>query len=133
MPTPDDNLTTIRRVYDAFRTRDTAVMQEVFAPDIKIWQSPEVPWGGSYEGHDGAFTFFLKLLEHISSQVTTESLFAAGDHVVQTGRTRGKVLANGASFDIPEAHVWELRDGKVVAYKVYIDTPAMLDALHAVK
>jgi ketosteroid isomerase-like protein len=26
-------------------------------------------------------------------------------------------------------HVWELRDGKVVRYQVYIDTPAMLDAL----
>ena len=37
--------------------------------------------------------------------------------------------ANGASFDIPEVHVWELRDGKVVRYQVYIDTPAMLDAL----
>jgi ketosteroid isomerase-like protein len=61
--------------------------------------------------------------------VTTESLFAAGDHVVQAGRTRGKALANGASFDIPEVHVWELRDGKVVRYQVYIDTPAMLDAL----
>ena len=49
--------------------------------------------------------------------------------VVQTGRTRGTVRANGASFDIPEVHVWELRDGKVVRYQVYIDTPAMLDAL----
>lgn len=37
--------------------------------------------------------------------------------------------ANGASFDIPEVHVWELRDGKVVRYHVYIDTPAMLEAL----
>jgi ketosteroid isomerase-like protein len=26
-------------------------------------------------------------------------------------------------------HIWELRDGKVVRYQVYIDTPAMLDAL----
>jgi uncharacterized protein len=125
----DGNVATIRRVYDAFQARDTNVIQELFAPDITIWQSPELPWGGVYQGHDGLFTFFLKLLENIESQVTTESLFAAGDHVVQTGRTRGKALANGASFDIPEVHVWELRDGKVVRYQVYIDTPAMLDAL----
>ncbi len=85
--------------------------------------------GGEYEGKDGAFTFFLKLVEHIESQVSTESLFAAGDHVV-SGRTRGKVLANGASFDIPEVHVWKLRDGKVVRFQVYIDTPAMLEALN---
>jgi uncharacterized protein len=75
------------------------------------------------------FTFFLTLVEHVESRVTTESLFAAGDHVVQTGRTRGTVKANGANFDIPEGHVWELRDGKVVRYQVYIDAPAMLEAL----
>jgi uncharacterized protein len=85
--------------------------------------------GREYEGLDGAFTFFVTLVEHIESSVTTESLFAAGDHVVQTGRTRGTVQANGAPFDIPEMHVCELRDGKVVRYQVYIDTPAMLEAL----
>jgi ketosteroid isomerase-like protein len=126
---PGDNVATIERVYHALAARDASAIQEVFAPDVTIRQSPELPWGGDYEGLDGAFTFFLTLVEHIESQVTTESLFAAGDHVVQTGRTRGTVRANGASFDIPEVHVWELRDGKVVRYQVYIDTPAMLEAL----
>jgi ketosteroid isomerase-like protein len=41
------------------------------------------------------------------------------------------VRANGAPFDVPEAHVWELRDGKVVRFTVYIDTPAMLAALRS--
>jgi uncharacterized protein len=123
------HVATVRRVYEAFKARDADLIRELFAPDIAIWQTPELPWGGDYHGHDGAFTFLLTLLEHIESQVATESLFAAGDHVVQTGRTRGKVLATGASFDIPEVHVWELRDGKVVGYQVYIDTPAMLAAL----
>jgi ketosteroid isomerase-like protein len=125
-----ENIDTIRRVYEAMKARDADVMEKLFADDISVWQSPELPWGGEYEGHDGVFTFFLTLVEHIESQVTTESLFAAGDHVVQTGRTRGTVRANGASFDIPEVHVWELRDGKVVRYQSYIDTPAMLEALN---
>jgi uncharacterized protein len=125
----DGNIAIIRRVYDAMKNRDANVMHELFAEDVVVRQSPEVPWGGEYDGKDGAFTFFLNLVEHIESQVTTESLFAAGDHVVQSGRTKGKVLATGASFDMPEVHVWELRDGKVVRFQVYIDTPAMLDAL----
>ena len=128
-PEADDNIATVRRVYDAMKGRDASAMQELFAGDIEVRQSPELPWGGDYEGHDGAFTFFLTLVEHIDSQVTTESMFAAGDHVVQTGRTRGTVRANGASFDVREVHVWELRDGKVVAFHAYIDTPAMLEAL----
>ena len=126
---PDNNVATIRRLYDALSARDANVIQELFVPDATIWQSPQLPWGGEYEGHDGVFTFFVALVEHIESQVTTESLFAAGDHVVQTGRTRGTVRANGAPFDIPEVHVWELRDGRIVRFQLYIDTPAMLAAL----
>ena len=126
----DDNLATIKHVYEAFGARDANLIAELFAPDVAIWQTPELPWGGDYHGHDGAFTFLLKLVEHIESQVTTESLFAAGDHVVQTGHTRGKVVANGAQFDVAEVHIWELRDGKVVRFTVYIDTAAMLAALH---
>ena len=125
----DENIDVIRRVYDAMKNRDANAMQELFDDDVHVWQSPELPWGGDYEGRDGAFTFFLTLVEHIQSQVTTENLFAAGDHVVQTGRTRGTVTANGAAFDVPEVHVWKLRDGKVVRFRVYIDTPAMLDTL----
>jgi ketosteroid isomerase-like protein len=125
----NDNIAAVQRVYDAMTTRDARALQDSFAPDVKISQSPEVPWGGEYEGLDGAFTFFLKLVEHIESQVTTESMFAAGDNVVQTGRTRGRVLANGATFDVPEVHIWQLRDTKVVRFEVYIDTPAMLEAL----
>jgi ketosteroid isomerase-like protein len=127
--TADDNIATVRRVYDAMKGRDASAMQELFAEDIEVRQSPELPWGGDYHGLDGAFTFFLTLVHHIDSQVTTESLFAAGDDVVQAGRTRGTVRANGASFDVREVHVWAVRDGKVVAFHAYIDTPAMLEAL----
>ncbi|HMF03797.1 MAG TPA: nuclear transport factor 2 family protein [Acidimicrobiia bacterium] len=125
----EQNIDVIRRVYEAMKNRDANVMQELFAEDIHVSQTPLLPWGGEYEGRDGAFTFFLTLVEHIQSQVTVENLFSAGDHVVQTGRTRGTVVANGTTFDVPEAHVWEVRDGKVTAFHAYIDTPAMLEAL----
>ena len=127
----DENIDVVRRVYDAMKTRDADAMRALFADDSHFWQSPELPWGGDYEGHEGAFTFFLTLSEHIDSRVTMENLFAAGDYVVQTGRTRGSVVANGASFDVAEVHLWEVRDGKVVAFRAYIDTPAMLEALRS--
>ena len=56
--------------------------------------------------------------------MTTENLFAAGDHVIQTGRTRATVVATGAAFNMPKA-----RDSKVVALRPLRDTPAMLAAL----
>ena len=56
-------------------------------------------------------------------------MFAADDEVIQCGRTKGTVRANGAAFDIPEVHRWKLRDGKAVEAHFAIDTAAMLEAL----
>jgi ketosteroid isomerase-like protein len=53
------------------------------------------------------------------------------DRVVQVGRTRGHLVATGKEFDIAEALVWTIRDGKVVRAEFYIDTPAQLAALSA--
>jgi ketosteroid isomerase-like protein len=33
------------------------------------------------------------------------------------------------SIDLPECHVWTLREGLVVSAEFYIDSPAMLAAL----
>ena len=73
--------------------------------------------------------FATKLVSTIESQVGIEALFVAGDDVVQCGRTRGKVLANGATFDIPECHIWTFAGGQVQHVRFFIDTAAMLEAL----
>jgi uncharacterized protein len=123
------NLATIRRLYEAFDARDSSAISELFAEDVELWQTPELPWGGSFRGHEGVFSHFLTLIAHINSRLVHESLFVAGDHVLQSGRSWGTVVANGASFDVAEVHVWVLRDDKIVRYEGYVDTPAMLDAL----
>jgi ketosteroid isomerase-like protein len=125
----EENLATIRMLYEALAARDVSVIATLFADDVEVVQTPSLPWGGSYQGHDGLFTFFLALTEHIDSQVESEDMFAAGDHVVQRGRTRGTVKATGAAFDCAEVHIFELADGKIVRYQAFIDTPAMLAAL----
>jgi ketosteroid isomerase-like protein len=43
----------------------------------------------------------------------------------------GTVNASGAAFSIDEVHVFTVADGVIVRFEAYIDTPAMLDALHA--
>ena len=45
------------------------------------------------------------------------------------GRTRGTTSAGGNAFDVPIAHVWQLRDGLVASVRFYIDNPTMRAAL----
>jgi ketosteroid isomerase-like protein len=119
----------IDRGYRAMAEGDVETVLAMVDPSITIWQTEVLPWGGRYEGIDGFAEFFGKLRGTITSKVTVEQIFEAGDHVVEVGRTRGTVNATGAQFDVAEVHIWELRHGKAVSFRAYIDTPAMLAAL----
>ena len=120
---------TVERIYELFRNGDIDGVLALCAPDVTITQDPALPWGGRYVGRDGVVEFATKLTGTIESVVTTLALFEAGDVVVQYGRTAGTVRANGAAFDIPECHLWTVRDGVVAEVLFSIDSRAMNEAL----
>lgn len=125
------NVEVIEEVYAAFAAEDLDRVLELCTSDCVVTQDHALPWGGRHQGLDGVATFAVALSGTIHSVVTTEELFEAGDRVVQCGRSRGTVLANGARFDMPEVHIWRLRDGKVAAAEFCLDATAMLRALGA--
>lgn len=126
-----DNVNLVKKLYEAFGTRDRDAILQLVSPEVVAAQSEEVPWGGEYRGLDGLERFFTNLFSHIQSKLVFEQFLDAGDHVVAIGRTQGNVVATGAPFDVPIAHVWQVRDGKVVRFNPYIDIPTMRDALAA--
>ena len=126
-----EDIEVVRRVYDAMASRDLGRIVALFDPSCTINQDPALPWGGHHVGHDGFATFGLTISSTIESAVTIEAMFVAAGEVIQFGRTRGTVRANGAPFDLPEVHRWTIRDGRVVAAVFAIDPAAMLEALAA--
>ena len=126
-----DAVSIVRSLYDAYASRDLSAVTSIVAADARIMQTKELPWGGVFEGHAGLQRFLGLLLGTIDSRVSIEQIFCAGDRVIVTGRTAGTVRANGAPFDVPVAHVFTLREGKIAAVDYYIDTPAMRAALDA--
>jgi uncharacterized protein len=124
-----ENINLITQVYEAFAQQDLDALLALVDPDCVVTQDESLPWGGRYVGHDGVTTFAFGLLGALDSAVAMEALFEADGQVIQCGRTKGTVWANGNAFDIPEVHVWTLKEGKVVAAHFAIDTPAMLAAL----
>ena len=119
----------VQELYDAFARRDLPKVFNLLSPDIEIVQSEELPWGGLYRGHEGARQFFSRLGSYINSALDIERLIDAEDHVVAIGWTHGTVNATGASYRVPIAHVWRVRDGLVTQTQFLIDNPKMLEAL----
>jgi ketosteroid isomerase-like protein len=126
---PQQNVALVRRLYEAMAAADFETIVAIVDPDVVITQTPELPWGGEFHGHAGLAEFAGKLTDTIRSRVTHHAVFAAGERVVQVGKTAGTVNATGASFDIDEVHVHTMRDGKIVRFEAHIDTPAMLAVL----
>lgn len=126
-----DPIAIVRAVYDAVNAGDAAGIVAHLSPDIRIAQTPDLPWGGEYEGLAGYAQFGKLLRQHIDSRVEVERMFAAGDDVVVIGRTIGATKAKEAPFAVAIAHVLTVRKGKVVVARYFIDTPAMLAALEA--
>jgi uncharacterized protein len=121
----------VRAIYDAINAGDAAAIVAHLLPDIRIEQTPALPWGGTFEGLAGFAQFSKTLRRHIESRVAVERMFEAGEDVLVIGRTIGHSKANGAPFDVAIAHVLTLREGRVTQVRYFIETPAMLAALSA--
>jgi ketosteroid isomerase-like protein len=125
----DGNVEILKKLYEAFRTRDLLTIMNAVDHEIAVQQTDALPWGGKYRGIAGLQDFFGKLLAHIESQVTVEQYVDAGDTVIAVGRTRGMVKKNGNAFDVPFVHVWRFKNGNAVSFEPYIATAEMLKVL----
>jgi len=123
------NIELVKQLYAAFGRKDIALINQLIEPDIEIAQSTELPWGGEFHGPSGLEKFFTTLTTHVNSTLVFERFLDAGDHVVAIGRTRGTVAASGKPFDVPVAHVWQIREGKIARFRPFIDHPTMQAAL----
>ncbi|WP_433294269.1 nuclear transport factor 2 family protein [Actinoplanes sp. CA-030573] len=121
----------VRQTYAALERGDVSALLELCSPEITVYQSEIVPWGGHRCGHDGLLTFLQTVMSHLDSKIETGDLYAAGDRIIQVGRTQGTVRATGEPFDAAETHVWQVRDDKIVAFEAYVDTDELSRALIA--
>lgn len=115
----------VEALYKAFAQRDLESVLASVHPDALLINDVPLPWGGRYSGPQGFAEFFGKLLAALDTQIVTEELFVSGDSVVQVGRTKGTVRANGKPFDAREMHILRFRDGLVSGFEVLLDSPYM--------
>ncbi|MEX0875611.1 MAG: nuclear transport factor 2 family protein [Actinomycetota bacterium] len=115
----------VRRIYDGFARGDVAAVLGAFDAEIE-WREAEgfhYAEGNPYIGPDAvASGVFQRLMSDLPLfEVFTERFIDGGNTVVVEGRYSGKTK-RGRLIDAPFAHVWELRDAKVVRFQQYTDT-----------
>lgn len=131
----EDNISTVRGLYETFAKGDFASLP--FDPQIE-WNEPEVegvPGGGTHRGPEAVIKeVFEPVLDKVDDfRLECDQFIDAGDHVIVTGRFLGRGKETRNELNASFAHIWALRDGKVVQFQCHSDTANWLRALHHVR
>jgi hypothetical protein len=119
----------VRRLYEA--RGNPEVIRQVLAPDIR-WEVVEgFPYGGVYVGLDKVLDdFFGRLFQDFEGFVAVGSeFFESGDRVIALGNYTGRAKGTGKEFTARFAHVWTLRDGRIIRLQQCADTVQVTRAL----
>jgi len=124
------NVGVVRGFNDALAQGDMGGMLDFLDPQLE-WRAPEsVPWGGTFHGHDGFREFVGKLLDQpVEFRREMLEYLDAGERIVVLLRQMGRRKGSDTEYDVPEVHIWTIRDGKIVDFEGSFDTATVLRTL----
>lgn len=127
----ENNLRVAQGIYSAFGNGDIPAILTLLADDIE-WEHPgpsEIPWAGSFHGHDGVVSFFTAITENADFLGFEPQTFVAdGDRVLVLGSERLKNKANDREWETAWCHDYTLKDGKVTKFQELTNTAAVASA-----
>jgi ketosteroid isomerase-like protein len=114
-----DNVSLVRRSFEAMRVWDVDTLLSLYDPDVVFLPltGTRVESGG-YRGHEGVRTYMSEardlwdVLEPVGDVFTD-----VGDHVLVTGRCRVRGRSSGAESNPACAWVVGVRDGLIVSHR----------------
>ena len=125
-----ENVEVVRRFVDGWNETGEPHFAEV-DPDVVWIIDPGAFLAGTYHGHDGFRTVVGRMAEVFDQvHVEVDDLVEAGDSVVLLGGFRVRGALSGATAPVQRgAAVFQLRDGKIVAYRSYLRKDEALEAV----
>ncbi len=126
-----NNKQIIENGYECFLTGDIPGLLSTFDENIEWTEAEGFPYGGTYTGANAILenVFMKHGTEWEGFSAVPDELLDAGNNIVALGHYSGKFNKTGKSMRVPFAHVWTLRDGKIVKFVQYTDTLKVSEAL----
>ena len=128
-----ENLETVRRLFEAVERRDLAGVLDAYDENIVIREAASLPYGGEYRGYEGAikhgegYVAVWGALQTAAEQKLSPTFLDAGDSVVV--RWRQRASKGEQKFDSAATSIYRLSEGKIVESEMYQDTAAVLQFL----
>lgn len=125
------NVDIVQGIYAALGRGDMPAVLAAMAEDVEIQLPgpPEIPFAGTFQGHDGVGKFFQTLSECADvGAFEPREFIAQDDQVAVVGHEQLTAKPTGRSWDTGWAMVWTVRDGKVALLREFHQTDAIAAA-----
>lgn len=126
------NLEVVRGGYEAFGRGDIEGLISRLSDDV-TWMTPgpgDLPTAGNRRGPDQVRDFFRIISELFEFETFEPHTFLVqGDRVVVLGDDEVRLKSSGEALQESWAHVFTLKDGKIVEFREYLDTAALVAAM----
>ncbi len=120
----------VKRFMSRFEAGDRREWREHFDPDV-VWDTSasQMPVAGVYRGHTGVERFFRDWLGTWTDyEVANTEYIDAGDAVIVVFRQSGTGRGSGVRVERDFFGVYELRESKVVRFRLYASREDALEA-----
>jgi uncharacterized protein len=126
------NLEIIKSTYEGKTSEENGKNLAKYAADTISWtEAKGFPYGGTYIGIDNITKNVFSRLgsEWIDYKFTPEDYVASDDKVVAFGTYSGTYKITGKSFAARVAHIWKLKDSKIISFEQFVDSQTVNDAI----
>ena len=129
----EENMATVRAMYDSFSTGDVRAALGQMDQHIE-WREAENfiyadrnPYVGPQAVLEGVFMRLAAEWENFT--ITPEEWLDAGNHIVVLGSYTGRNRETGTEIRAQFAHIWGVTHGRVVRFQQYTDTKQFAEAI----
>jgi ketosteroid isomerase-like protein len=123
----------VRDTYEASPAQKGERLKAALAADASWTEAAGFPYAGTYVGFEAiAANVFERLAaEWIDYQAEAHTYLEDGDKVAAFGVYSGTYRATGKAMTATFAHLYTLKDGKIVSMEQYIDSAVVRRAMAA--
>ena len=127
------NLDIIKSTYEGKTSEENGKnLAKYVSEDISWTEAKGFPYAGTYIGLENVTKNVFSRLgsEWIDYKFTPEDYVAADDKVVAYGTYTGTYKITGKAFTARVAHIWKLKEGKIISFEQFVDSKMVTDAMN---